>query len=97
MTTLPGCSPAKQHLVRFSAHWPALLNAGGEVIRVLCKARLNHDLGPGKTQEAVEMATPNWASWFHHHRLMEGLGYNQPDETGASYSSQLNGQVAHEE
>jgi transposase InsO family protein len=49
-------------------------NALAETINGLYKAELIHRRAPWKTREAVELATLEWVSWFHHHRLLEPLG-----------------------
>ncbi len=69
-------------------------NALAETINGLYKAELIHRRGPWKTREAVEIATLNWAAWFNHHRLMEGLGYIPPAEAEANYYRQLARQPA---
>jgi transposase InsO family protein len=50
-------------------------NALAETINGLYKAELIHRRAPWNTQEAVELATLKWVSWFNNHRLMEPLGY----------------------
>jgi putative transposase len=45
-------------------------NALAETINGLYKAELIHRRAPGKPREAVELATPEWVSWFNHHRLL---------------------------
>jgi putative transposase len=52
-------------------------NALAETINGLYKAELIHRRAPWKTREAVELATLEWLSWFHHHRLLEPIGYNR--------------------
>jgi putative transposase len=39
-----------------------------------------------KTRESIEMATLEWVASFHHHRLMEPLGYIPPAEAETNYS-----------
>ena len=58
------------------------------------KAELIHRRTPCKTKEAVELATPEWVSWFNNHRLLEPIGYIPPAEAEANYYRQLAGQVA---
>jgi transposase InsO family protein len=46
----------------------------------LYNAELIYRRAPGKTREAVELATLEWVSWFNHHRLLEPIGYIPPVE-----------------
>ena len=56
-----------------------------ETIIGLYKAAIIHRRGPWKTREAVELATPEWVSWFNHHRQLEPIGYIPPAEAEANY------------
>jgi transposase InsO family protein len=42
----------------------------------------------------VELATPEWVSWFNNHRLLEPIGGIPPAEAEANYYAQLAGQTA---
>ncbi len=64
-------------------------NALAETINGLYKAELIHRRAPWKTQEAVELATLEWVSWFNHHRLLAPIGYIPPVEAEAIYYRQL--------
>lgn len=55
-------------------------NALAETINGLYKAELIHRRAQWKTNEAVEFATLEWASWFTHQRLLEPIGYIPPEE-----------------
>ncbi len=68
-------------------------NALAETINGLYKAELIHRRAPWKTQEAVELATLEWVSWFNHHRLLEPIGYIPPAEAEANYYRQLSEQA----
>ena len=46
-----------------------------------------HD--PGKTLEALELATLEWVAWFNHQRLLEPIGYLPRAEAEANYHRQL--------
>jgi transposase InsO family protein len=65
-----------------------------ETINGLYKAELIRRRGPGKTREAVELATLEWVSWFNHHRLLEPIGYVPPAEAEANYYRKLASQAA---
>ena len=60
-------------------------NALAKTINGLYKAEIFHRRGHWKTQEAVELATLEWVSWFNHHRLREPIGYIPPIEAEANY------------
>lgn len=68
-------------------------NALAEAINGLYKAELIHRRAPWKTNEAVEFATLEWASWFNHHRLLEPIGDIPPAEAEANYYWQLANQA----
>ena len=53
-----------------------------------------HRRVPWKTNEAVELATLEWASWFNHHRLLEPIRYIAPAEAEANQYRQLASQTA---
>jgi transposase InsO family protein len=59
-------------------------NALAETINGLYKAEIFHRRGHWKTQEAVELATLEWVSWFNHHRPLEPIGYIPPAEAEAN-------------
>ena len=69
-------------------------HALGETINGLCKAEVVHRRNPSKSWESVELATPEWVSWFNHHRLLESIGYIPPVEAEANYYRQLASQAA---
>jgi transposase InsO family protein len=52
-------------------------NPLGETINGLHKAELVHRRAPWKTKEALELATPEWVSWFNHHRQLSSIKKNQ--------------------
>ena len=60
-------------------------NALAETINGLYKAEIIHKRGPWRTREAVELATLEWVSWFHHHCLLESIGYIPPAEAEENY------------
>lgn len=60
-------------------------NALAETINGLFKTELIHRRAPWKTNEAVELATLEWVSWFNQHRLLELIGYVPPAEAEANY------------
>ena len=60
-------------------------NALAETINGLYKAELIHRRAPWKTKESLELATPEWVSWFNHHRPLEPIGYIPPAEAEANY------------
>ncbi|BCT68220.1 IS3 family transposase ISStma17 [Nitrosospira sp. NRS527] len=64
-------------------------NALAESVNGLYKAELIHRRAPWKTKATVELATPEWVSWFNHHRLLEPIGYIPPAEAGINYYQQL--------
>ena len=64
-------------------------NALAETINGLYKTELIHRRAPWKSEEAVELATLEWVSWFNHHRLLEPIGYMPPAEAEANYHRQL--------
>ena len=68
-------------------------NSLTETINGLHKAELIHRRARWKTHEAVEVAAPEWMSWFNHHRLLEPLGYIPLAQAEANYYEQLSGQV----
>ena len=68
-------------------------NALAETINGLYKAELIHRRGPWKTREAVELATLEWVSWFHHHRLLGPIGYMPPAEAEENYWRQQQNQT----
>ncbi len=57
------------------------------------RAELIHRRAPWKTVEAVELATPEWVTWFNHQRLLGPIGYIPPAEAAERYYSQLAAQV----
>lgn len=69
-------------------------SALAETINGLYKAELIHRRAPWKTNEAVELATLEWVAWFHHHRLLEPIGYIPPASAEANYYRQLASQAA---
>lgn len=68
-------------------------NALAETINGLYKAELIHRRAPWKTQEALELATLEWVSWFNNHRLMAPLGYEPPAEFEVNYYRNLEQQA----
>ena len=60
-------------------------NALAETINGLYKAKIIHRRGPWKTRKAVELAAPEWVSWFNNQRLLEPIGYIPTAETEANY------------
>ncbi len=64
-----------------------------ETINGPYKAELMHRQAPWKTNEAVELATLEWVSWFNQHRLLEPIGYIPPAEAEANYYHQLTEQA----
>ncbi len=50
-------------------------NALDETINGLYNAKDIHRHASWKNQEAVELATLGWISWFNQHRLLEPIGY----------------------
>ena len=69
-------------------------NALAETINGVYKAELIHRRAPWKTKESLELATPEWVSWFNHHRLLEPIGYIPPAEAEEIYYRQLACQTA---
>ena len=68
-------------------------NALDETINGLYKAKVIHCHASWKTQEAVELATLEWVSWFNHHRLLEPIGYVPTAEAEAHDYRSLNKQA----
>ena len=60
-----------------------------KTINGLYRVELIHKRAPWKTKAAVELATLEWVAWFHHHRLLEPIGYIPPAEAEANYYRQL--------
>ena len=54
----------------------------------LYKVELIHRRAPWKTKAAVDLATPEWVSWFNHQRLLEPIGYIPPAEAEENYYRQ---------
>ena len=67
-------------------------NALDETINGLYKAKVIH-CHASWTQEAVELATLEWVSWFNHHRLLEPIGYVPTAEAEAHDYRSLNKQA----
>jgi transposase InsO family protein len=68
-------------------------NALAETINGPYKAELIPRRAPCKTQEAVELATLEWVSWFNHHRLLESIGHVPPAEFEDTCYRQFAGQA----
>ncbi len=62
-------------------------NALAETINGLYKTELTHKHGPGRSFEAVELATLTWVVWFNSRRLMEPIGTIPPAEAEARYDA----------
>jgi putative transposase len=64
-------------------------NALAETINGLYKAELIHRRGPGRSFEAVELATLSWVDWFNKHRLLGPIGNMPPAEAEERYYALL--------
>ena len=60
-------------------------NALAETIIGLYKIEVIRRRGPWRHIEAVEFATPEWADWFNHRRLLEPIGGLPPGEKEELY------------
>ena len=40
-----------------------------------------------RANERLKLASLEWVAWFHHHRLLEPIGYIPPAEAEANYLS----------
>ena len=78
-----------------------LIADDSEVVRRLVAARLiadGHEVIEAEDgQEAVELATLEWVSWFNHHRLLETIGYIPPAEAEANYWRQQQARASNHE
>ncbi len=64
-------------------------NALAETINRPFKAEVIHRLGPWRSFEAVEYATPEWVDWFNNRRLLEPIGNIPPVEAEANFYAAL--------
>lgn len=69
-------------------------NAKAETINGLCETELIHCRTPWKTKESLELATPEWMSWFNRHRLLNPIGYIPRATAEENYYWQLASQAA---
>jgi hypothetical protein len=49
------------------------------------KAELGHRRVPWKIVASLELATPEWVTWFNHQRLLEPIGHILPIKAGQRY------------
>ena len=54
-----------------------------------CKTDVIRRRGPGRTLDAVELATLERVDWFNHRRLLEPIGNIPPAKAEAQYSEKM--------
>ena len=70
-------------------------NALAETINGLYKAELIHRRAPWKTNEAVELATLEWVSWFNNRRLLSPSAISRPPRSRSNATTPCWGRTSH--